>query len=838
MGRRGAGGRDERTAGPRLSLAPGARRGALITTAAGYQLRVEPGALDAETFAAGAEDGRRALAAGRPLEAADTLRQALGLWRGGAVADCAYDAFAQADIARLEELRLAAHEELMDAELALGRCPVAELERLVREHPLRERLRGQLMLALHRSGRQADALAVYRRGRETLIAELGLEPSPALRRLEQDILQHAPALTPAAPPASPLARADERALVGRAEERRALRDGLDAHRPRVVLLSGGAGIGKTRLVAEAAAEAQSAGATVLYGHADEGHPIPFRALVTALRRLPLDALAEFEPEQATLASVMPELRGRLTAGEGPELCLALSTVLGELARREPLLLVLDDLHWADRDTLLLVRHLVRSAPLAILGAFRDDEPDAGLAGLIAELHAERVLSHVAVRGLDLAATRALVGADAPELVDVLWEATGGNPFLIEELLRHRRADRLWVPDSVHALLERRLARLDGDAQDVLATAAVIGAEFRLAHLEAVVAGRRRRARRARTGTGGEARRGGRRGRHAVPVHAAAAARRAPRPAPAALGACGSSAGSPRCSAAPRKRRARALTAPGPTLARMFTSHPTPHRARSPDGTRPREPPHRRGSARPGTEVIDVRFAVIDQCPVPASLAPVLLRIKEHTGATLNSCDRSAAAEPVLRKFGKKSQRELYEGFRRGLPGFNPANPPGRSTHERRNDGVAYPGPAGAPLPYWCVGMDWSDAAAVIRAARAEGFTASITYPGNPREGHHVNFRKEPRLPFRSLRRGATGSAVVDLTRRLSYVHSRDDGQAVPRRQAPHVRRRDRGGIEALPGRAPPGRGRRLRPEHPPPAAGQRPLAQATRLSRDSAPQAR
>ncbi len=468
----------------RLRRALGAE--ALITTAAGYQLRVESGALDAETFEAGTDDGRRALAAGRPLEAADALRRALGLWRGSAVADCTYDAFAQADIARLEELRLAAHEELVDAELALGRYPVAELERLVREHPLRERLRSQLMLALHRSGRQAEALAVYRRGRETLIAELGLEPSPALRRLEQDILQHAPALTPAAPPAPLPARTDERALVGRAEERRALRAGLDAHRPRVVLLSGGAGIGKTRLAAEAAAEAQSAGATVLYGHADEGHPIPFGAFVTALRRLPPDALAEFEPEQATLASVMPELRGRLTAGEGPELCLALSTVLGELARREPLLLVLDDLHWADRDTLLLVRHLVRSAPLAILGAFRDDEPDAGLAGLIAELHAERVLSHVAVRGLDLAATRALVGADAPELVDVLWEATGGNPFLIEELLRHRRADRLWVPDSVHALLERRLSRLDGDAQDVLATAAVIGAEFRLAHLEAVV----------------------------------------------------------------------------------------------------------------------------------------------------------------------------------------------------------------------------------------------------------------------------------------------------------------------------------------------------------------
>jgi hypothetical protein len=170
----------------------------------------------------------------------------------------------------------------------------------------------------------------------------------------------------------------------------------------------------------------------------------------------------------------------------------------------------------------------------------------------------------------------------------------------------------------------------------------------------------------------------------------------------------------------------------------------------------------------------MRFEVIDQCPVPAQLAPALRRIKQRTGATLNSCDRSPAAEPVLRRFGKKSQRELFEGFRRGLPGFNPANPPGRSTHERRNDGVAYPGPAGAPLPYWCVGMDWSDAAAVVRAARAEGYTASITYPGNPREGHHVNFRKEPRRPFQSLKRGATGSAVVDLTRRLSFVRSRED----------------------------------------------------------------
>jgi hypothetical protein len=174
----------------------------------------------------------------------------------------------------------------------------------------------------------------------------------------------------------------------------------------------------------------------------------------------------------------------------------------------------------------------------------------------------------------------------------------------------------------------------------------------------------------------------------------------------------------------------------------------------------------------------VQFEVVDRCPVPARLAPALLRIKERTGATLVSCDRSPAAEPILRRYGKKSQRQLYEGFIRGLPGYNPANPPGRSTHERRNDGVAYPGPAGMRLRWWCVGMDWSNAPAVAAAARAEGFIATVTYPGNPREGHHVNFRRRPRLrpSFRLLREGDRGPRVRRVTRRLSRVTSIADGK--------------------------------------------------------------
>jgi peptidoglycan hydrolase-like protein with peptidoglycan-binding domain len=182
----------------------------------------------------------------------------------------------------------------------------------------------------------------------------------------------------------------------------------------------------------------------------------------------------------------------------------------------------------------------------------------------------------------------------------------------------------------------------------------------------------------------------------------------------------------------------------------------------------------------------VKFEVVDNCPVPAPLAPTIRAIKARTGATLNSCDRSTEAEPYLRRLGKSSQRELYDGWVARRPGFNPANPPGRSTHERRNDGAAYPGPAGAPLRYWQVGMDWSDSQGVVREAAALGFTATVTYPGNPREGHHVNFRKEPRLmkPFKLVKRGAKGLRVYQITRRLAVArdpHEKKPYLADPKR---------------------------------------------------------
>ena len=160
-----------------------------------YMLRVEPDQLDAGRFARLLGDGRAAAEAGDPATAARTLAQALELWRGPAYADFAYDPFAQAEIARLEELRLDAVEDRIEADLALGGAAelVGELEALIGDNPLRERLRGQLMLALYRAGRQADALEAYDEARRTLDEELA-SPEPALQRLQTDILRQAPAL--------------------------------------------------------------------------------------------------------------------------------------------------------------------------------------------------------------------------------------------------------------------------------------------------------------------------------------------------------------------------------------------------------------------------------------------------------------------------------------------------------------------------------------------------------------------------------------------------------------------------------------------------------------------
>ena len=170
--------------------------GTLLTRSHGYVLQAQPGEIDVDRFRALVEEGRRAAAARDNAQASGRLTDALGLWRGRALEDFAYEPFAQDEIARLEELRLAATMDRIDADLALGRHAdlVGELETLIAQHPFQERLRGQLMLALYRSGRQADALHAYQETRRALVEELGIEPGQALQQLEKQILTQDPAL--------------------------------------------------------------------------------------------------------------------------------------------------------------------------------------------------------------------------------------------------------------------------------------------------------------------------------------------------------------------------------------------------------------------------------------------------------------------------------------------------------------------------------------------------------------------------------------------------------------------------------------------------------------------
>ncbi len=233
--------------------------GVLLTRTGGYVLDAGDGGLDVARFEALAAEGRRALATGQPEVAVGRLREALGLWRGSPLADFAYEAFAQGERARLEEARLAALEDRIDGELALGEHArlVGELDALVREHPMRERFSAQLMLALYRSGRQAEALEAYQRVRTRLAEEQGLEPGPDLRTLQQQILAQAPALdaTPSAIAQRPPRGAGTSSalprpltpLIGRAGEIEIICGLLTSPDVRLVTLNGAGGVGKTRL---------------------------------------------------------------------------------------------------------------------------------------------------------------------------------------------------------------------------------------------------------------------------------------------------------------------------------------------------------------------------------------------------------------------------------------------------------------------------------------------------------------------------------------------------------------------------------------------------------------
>jgi len=531
----------------RRVLVPGGARGeaakVLAWDAPGYKLVVGAKALDANRFEALADRGRGLLLGGDPHGARELLADALRLWRGPALLEFAHLDFAWGFAAKLEERRLAATEDRIDADLRLGHhgAVVGELGELVAAHPLREQLRHHLALALYRSGRQAEALRVLDDARRTLRDQLGIDPGRPLVTLETAILNHDPAIELAvdAPPATPPAGTEAigpvpspppprvpangsaspapssttaAGLVGRDAEFGQVMLAIDEARTstRVVLVEGEPGIGKTRLLEEAANQAAARGATVLWGRAFEGGAAPaFWPWLPPLRSLVdrLDPDAELSPQIASLAAAS----SRADAGGGTapavadptrfQLFDAVTGLIAQTSAERPLMLVLDDLQWADPASLQLLTFVagqlvdppvLLACTVRELEVGRNDAVVEALAALSRGPGSRRIF----LRGLSDTATAELVEVASGQPVDAgvaaaIQERAEGNPFFATELARLVVAERgaaepagarspgTDVPSGVRDVVRRRIALLPDATVAMLQVAAVAGRDFEL-----------------------------------------------------------------------------------------------------------------------------------------------------------------------------------------------------------------------------------------------------------------------------------------------------------------------------------------------------------------------
>jgi DNA-binding SARP family transcriptional activator len=483
----------------------------VVTQPPGYVLQVGSDELDESRF----HNLRERAASAQAPEAADLLREALALWRGAPLADLAYEDFAQAEIARLDELRASALEQRIDVDIALGRHRelAGELEGLVAAQPLRERLRRQLMLVLYRSGRQAEALEAYQDARRALVEELGIEPSRELRGLEAAILRQDPSLDfVSATESGPGGRGP---FVGREGELADLLQGLDdalAGHGRLYLLVGEPGIGKSRLGEELMRTARARGFQVLVGRCWEAGGAPaYWPWVQALRSYVRDAdagtlRAQLGGGAVHLAQIVPELHERLPdLPEPPRLDAgaarfrlfdAAAEFFKNAAAARPLLLALDDLHAADTPSLLLLQFLTRElgeSRLLVLGALRDVDPLPGapLKATLAELGREQVTRRLSLAGLSKREVEEYVeltaaGLGSPELISALYEETEGNPLFVTETVRllavegvrdGEAAQGVAIPQSVRDVITRRLSHLSDECNRVLELASALGREF-------------------------------------------------------------------------------------------------------------------------------------------------------------------------------------------------------------------------------------------------------------------------------------------------------------------------------------------------------------------------
>ncbi|WP_084958981.1 BTAD domain-containing putative transcriptional regulator [Thermoactinospora rubra] len=499
----------------RRVLEPGRPRGGpnrlLVTVASGYALRVAPEQVDALMFEQLVRAAGEHLEHDDPQSARLRLEKALGLWRGTPYSDFADQPWAEAEVNRLAELRLVARERLADAGLRLGLHAetVPDLEAMTTEHPLREEGWRLLALALYRCGRQGDALASLRRARTILADELGIDPGPALRKMESDILAQSPELElthkpvrQAPPPVSetwpprpsvpveppPL---EPEPFVGRdAELGRLLAAAGRTGRFQAAIVTGDAGAGKTTLVRQLESRLTADGWRAASGACpDSSATPPGWAWVQILRSL-IDATGPGE-YGALLAPMLddaePDPEDDEVSG-GFRLHRAVGGYLAGVARKTPVLLTLEDLHWADDQTLALLRalpSLLATSRVMLVVTCRDSELDDRQTDVLASL-ARLSPVRVALSGLDPKAAAELVRATCvreldEQAVESIVERTGGNPFFVRETVRLVDAERAdpsevlsQVPSGVRDVLRRRISRLPQEAQQILLQAAVIG----------------------------------------------------------------------------------------------------------------------------------------------------------------------------------------------------------------------------------------------------------------------------------------------------------------------------------------------------------------------------
>ncbi|MCZ7428761.1 BTAD domain-containing putative transcriptional regulator [Micromonospora sp. WMMA1949] len=481
----------------------------------GYELRVAADAVDAIRFGALVDRAADALAAGAPAAAEQCYTEALALWRGEPLAGVADLAAVRPEATRLAELRLSAEEGRLTAAVAAGRHAtlLPELRRFVSANPLREGARAQLMLALYRSGRQTEALAVFDEGRRILSGEYGIDPGEQIRAVHRLILDQAvppdrgspaDAGGPAAAGTPP--QRDGGPLVGRDAELERLRAALDAatgHGGRVLTLVGEAGIGKTSLAAALGERAAATGVPVVWGRCpDVGQAPPFWLWSRVVRALVAMPQTRATGSAGRLDGFAAGTPGGPTDGRGPDptarfqVYEAVADLVHGAARQHGLLIVLDDLHAADPDSLLLLRFLATALPASralVVATLRPYDQDPALVATVAELARGPGFGQVRLAGLDAAAVADLVrdrtGVAPPEpVVTRLVTRTGGNPFFLTELLRSRTdaGSAGELPPSIRDTVRLRLDGLPGPTRRCLDLLSVAGHELDLAVLAAAL----------------------------------------------------------------------------------------------------------------------------------------------------------------------------------------------------------------------------------------------------------------------------------------------------------------------------------------------------------------